>query len=211
MTDPTQSNIGQPYPQDQYPLQPPVKKKRKIWPWIIAGLPILIFGGCTVAMVSAVDGDKEATVSSGSGEAAAPAANGGPDFPGKLKKDTSAVAGDTITRDNLAYTVTPLEQTSSVMGNNLCSNVTIKNVGDKQNDFNGYLDWKMQDPNGAIRDATFAPDKEPLNSGQLAPGGQASGSVCFDARQGAAPGTYVVLFNDTFSLSSDRIAWVNTL
>lgn len=212
MTDPNQPYPNQPYPQGQYPPQPPAKKKRKIWPWIVIGIPVLLFGGCTVAMVSAVDSDKEATVTSGgSSDGGAPAANSGPDFPGKLAKDTSALAGDTITRDNLAYTVTPLEQGSSVIGDYMCSNVTIKNVGDKQNDFNGYIDWKVQDPAGAIRDATYAPDHELLNSGQLAPGGQATGSVCFDARQGAAPGTYVVLFQDTFSLTSDRVAWINTL
>ncbi|SDC56401.1 DUF4352 domain-containing protein [Rhodococcus tukisamuensis] len=205
MTDPNQPYPGQPYPQ-----QPPAKKKRKIWPWIVIGIPVLLFGGCTVAMVSAVGGDEKATVSSGS-SGGAPAANSGPDFPGKLAKDTSAPAGDTITRDNLAYTVTPLEQGSSSIGDYVCSDVTIKNVGDKQNDFNGYMDWSLQDANGAIRNATYAPNHEMLQSGQLAPGGQATGSICFDARQGAAPGTYIVLFKDTFSLSSDRIAWVNTL
>ncbi|MFI6430279.1 DUF4352 domain-containing protein [Rhodococcus oryzae] len=215
MTDPNQPNPGQqpypnqPYPQQPYPPQQPAKK-RKIWPWFVIGIPVLLFGGCTVAMVSAVDSQEETTVSSGSG-GDAPAVNSGPDFPGKLAKDTSALAGDTITRDNLAYTVTPLEQGSSIIGDYMCSNVTIKNVGDKQNDFNGYIDWKLQDANGAIRDATYAPDHELLNSGQLAPGGQATGSVCFDAREGAAPGTYVVLFQDTFSLTSDRVAWINTI
>lgn len=139
------------------------------------------------------------------------ATDSGPTFPGKLDEDTSAAGGDTITRDGLAYTVSTLEPVSSVIGEYLCSNVTIKNVGDKQNDFNGYVDWSLQDASGAIRDATFAPDRELLNSGKIAPSGQATGSVCFDARQGSGPGTYVVLFEDTFSLSTDRLAWINTL
>lgn len=210
MTTPNHPDAGLPYPNQ--PQQPP-KRKRRIWPWIVIGVPVLLFGACSVAMVSSVGGDETATVASGSGDGAAPAAASGPDFPGKLAKDTAAMAGDTITRDDLEYTVTPLQGFSAEygLGNYLCSDVTIRNVGDKQNDFNGYVDWSLLDASGAIRDATYAPDHEALNSGQLAPGGQASGSLCFDDRSGGAPGTYVVLFKDTFSLSSDRIAWVNAL
>ncbi|MGW5075779.1 DUF4352 domain-containing protein [Rhodococcus sp. NPDC004095] len=209
MTNPNLPDPGLPYPNQ--PQLPP-QKKRRIWPWIVIGVPVLLFGACSIAMVSSVGGEEKATVTSGSGDGA-PAAGRGPEFPGKLDKDTAALAGDTITRDNLEYTVTPLQPFSAQygLGDYLCSEVTIRNVGDKQNDFNGYVDWSLQDAGGAIRDATYAPDHEALNSGQLAPGGQASGSLCFEDRGGAAPGTYVVLFKDTFSLSSDRIAWVNTL
>ncbi|MGW5075783.1 DUF4352 domain-containing protein [Rhodococcus sp. NPDC004095] len=210
MADPNQPFPGQSYP---YPPQQPAKKRRRIWPWIVIGVPVLLFGACTVAAVSSVGGDEKATVTAAS-DNGAPAANAGPDFPGKLAKDTAALAGDTITRDDLEYTVTPLQVFEPRYGSTsyLCSDVTIRNVGAKQNDFNGYIDWSMQDPNGAIRDATYAPDVEHLESGQLAPGGLASGSVCFEVRGGAAaPGAHIVLFEDTFSLSSDRIAWINTL
>jgi hypothetical protein len=71
MTDPNQPNPGQypnqPYPQQPFPPQQPPKKKRKIWPWIVIGIPVLLFGGCTVAMVSGVESQDKATVSSGSG------------------------------------------------------------------------------------------------------------------------------------------------
>ncbi|MFZ2177997.1 MAG: DUF4352 domain-containing protein [Rhodococcus sp. (in: high G+C Gram-positive bacteria)] len=201
MTDPVQ-----PY---QNPSQPtPAPKKRRIWPWIVVGVPILLFGACSIAVVSSVGGDEDTAVTTNSGEEDA-TPDSGPAFPGKLGEDTAANGGDTITRDGLAYTVSALEPASTIIGDYLCSTVTIKNVGDKQNDFNGYTDWSLQDTNGAIRDATFAPDREPLNSGKVAPGGQATGSVCFDSRQGTPSGTYVVLFEDTFSLSTDRLAWVN--
>lgn len=190
--------------------QPP-KKKRRIWPWIVVGVPVLLFGACSIAVVSSVGGDKEATVSSGEAAEGDAATDRGPDFAGKLDKDTAAAAGATITRDGLAYTVAPLEVVNTVIGDYLCSTVTIDNVGTKQNDFNGYTDWHLQDPGGAIRDATFGPDRTLLNSGAIAPGGSTTGSVCFDDRTGAAPGTYVVLFEETFSLSTDRLAWVNTL
>ena len=209
MTNPNQPDFGQ--PSHQQPQLPP-QRKRRIWPWIVIGVPVLLFGACTITMVSSVGGDEKGTVTGASGDGA-PAAASGPDFPGKLAKDTAAMAGDTITRDNLQYNVTALQPFSAEygLGDYLCSDVTIRNTGDKQNDFNGYMDWSLQDASGTIRDATYAPDHESLNSGQLAPGGQASGSLCFEDRSGGAPGTYVVLFEDTFSLSSDRIAWVNTL
>ncbi|WP_137873774.1 MmpS family transport accessory protein [Rhodococcus sp. Q] len=62
MTDP-----NQPYPHGQN--LPPAPKKRKIWPWIVVGIPVLLFGGCTVAMVSTVDNEEKATASSGAGAA----------------------------------------------------------------------------------------------------------------------------------------------
>ncbi|MFD6883675.1 MULTISPECIES: DUF4352 domain-containing protein [unclassified Rhodococcus (in: high G+C Gram-positive bacteria)] len=195
---------------NQNPSGQPPRAKRRIWPWIVVGVPVLLFGACSVAVVSSVGGEKEATVTSGpAGDEVV--ADRGPEFSGKLDHDTAAVAGATITRDDLAYTVGPLQLIDSVLGSYLCSEVTIVNVGTDQNDFNGYMDWHVQDAGGAIRNSTFGADRPMLNSGRLAPGGAATGNVCFDARAGAAPGTYVVLFEDTFSLSTDRLAWVSTL
>lgn len=116
-------------------------------------------------------------------------------------------AGDEV----VAYTVGPLQAVDSLLRSYLCSEVMIVNVGTAENDFNGYTDWHVQDAGGAIRDSTFGTDRPMLESGRLAPGGTATGNVCFDARSGAAPGTCIVLYEDTFSLSTDRLAWVSTL
>ncbi|PYE18446.1 uncharacterized protein DUF4352 [Williamsia limnetica] len=217
MTNPGQPGDQQPYNQPHGTNQPygaapypPQKKKRKVWPWIVIGVPVLLIGACTAILAGSMGGDEETSVTKASGTSTAAEA-AGPGFPGKLDDDTVALGGDTITRDNLEYTVAPLTPVNTTFGNYLCSTVTIKNVGDKQNDFNSYIDWSLQDATGTIRDATFAPEREPLNSGEIAPGGQTAGDVCFDSRQGSPAGTYVVLFEDTFSLSSDRLAWVNTL
>ncbi|WP_020106551.1 DUF4352 domain-containing protein [Nocardia sp. 348MFTsu5.1] len=204
---------NQPYNPAQGPYQQPPKKKRKVWPWVVIGVPILLIGACT-AIIAGSSGDDDASVTKASNTAAAQpsaAEDSGLDFPGKLDDDTAAAGGDTITSDDLAYTVMPLVAASSDFGDYVCSTVTIKNVGSKQNDFNGYFDWSLQDPSGTILKATFAPEKQLLSSGEIAPGGQTAGDVCFDAAAGTPPGTYVVLFEDTFSLSSDRLAWVNTL
>ncbi|MBM7457328.1 DUF4352 domain-containing protein [Rhodococcus coprophilus] len=200
------------YPADpsQNPQGRPPRARRRVWPWIVVGVPVLLFGACSIAVVSSVGGEKEATVISGpTGEEVV--ADRGPEFPGKLDHDTAAVAGATISRDDLAYTVGPLQAVDSLLGSYLCSEVTIVNVGTAENDFNGYTDWHVQDAGGAIRDSTFGTDRPMLQSGRLAPGGTATGNVCFDARSGAAPGTYIVLYEDTFSLSTDRLAWVSAL
>lgn len=198
---------------EQYPHGRPARSKRRIWPWLVVGVPVLLFGACSIAVVSSLGGDTEATVTAGPDDAAGGDAgtDRGPDFPGKLDHDTAAPAGATITRDDLAYTLTPLESVETMFSSSLCSAVTIDNVGTAQNDFNGYTDWSLQDPSGAIRDATFGTDRPMLNSGKIAPGGRATGSVCFDNPTGVVSGTYVVLFEDTFSLSTDRLAWINTL
>ncbi len=201
--------ISYPDPNQKSQGRPP-RAKRRVWPWFVVGVPVLLFGACSIAVVSSVGGEKEATVVSGpTGEVVV--ADRGPEFPGKLEHDTAAVAGATINRDDLAYTVGPLQVVDSLLGTYLCSEVTIVNVGTSENDFNGYTDWHVQDAGGAIRDSTFGTERPMLNSGRLAPGGTASGDVCFDARSGAAPGSYVVLYEDTFSLSTDRLAWLSTL
>jgi hypothetical protein len=211
VTNPGQPGDHQPYnqPYGAGPYPPP-PKKRKVWPWVVIGVPILLIGACTAIVVGGAGGGDDSSVTKASETNTAEKA-AGPDFPGKLDDDTVAVGGDTITRDDLEYTVAPLAAVNTTFGNYLCSSVTIKNVGDSQNDFNGYIDWSLQDATGTIRDATFTSERQPLNSGKIAPGGQTAGDVCFDSREGSPAGTYVVLFEDTFSLSSDRLAWVNTL
>lgn len=69
MTDPNQPYPNHPYPHGQN--LPPAPKKRKIWPWIVVGIPVLLFGGCTVAMVSTVDNEEKATATASSGAGAA--------------------------------------------------------------------------------------------------------------------------------------------
>ena len=52
---------------------------------------------------------------------------------------------------------------------------------------------------------TFGGTEDDLGSGELAPGGTASGDVCFEG--GAEPGQYALIYEATFS--SDRAVWVN--
>ena len=89
----------------------------------------------------------------------------------------------------------------------LCTTVTIVNNSDEPAAFHGALDWDLQDPAGASRGSTFIGSTTLLNSGELVPGGTATGDVCFDNPTGAA-GQYAVSYAPAFS-SDDRAVWVN--
>ncbi|MBM7415848.1 MULTISPECIES: DUF4352 domain-containing protein [Nocardiaceae] len=214
------------YPQGQYPQQgagygPPQKKKRK-WPWIVLGIVVLLilaaaFGGggddnpgsASGGNDSASTGSEAATGSEEAPESeAAPPPDNGITWPGKTDDDLGANAGETVDQDGVVTTAAPLEEVSSVLGENLCSLVTIVNNTGENQSF-GTFDWSLLDPAGTIKSSTYAADINLLESGETAPGGTATGNVCFDVPVGAPAGQYVVLFEKTFSFSSDRIGWVN--
>jgi hypothetical protein len=199
-----------PPPPGQYP---PPQKKRKVWPWVLGGVIgvfILLFGGCVAILASVGDSLKSdtPTVNSNSGSNR-PEAERGPAFPGKQPKDTAANAGDSVTVDGLTTTASPLFERSQFSSEYLCTTVTVKNDSEKPQSFN-TLDWKLQDPSATARMSSFMGTDNPLSSGEVAAGGgTAVGDICFDSSQGSPTGTYVVLFDPTFSFSSDRVAWIN--
>ncbi len=88
-----------------------------------------------------------------------------------------------------------------------CAAVTYTNNGDKAVDFQGYWDWKAQNPAGVITNPTYGGEGS-LSNGQLAPGGTVSGNVCFD---GSDPGEYLLNFDPQLSLSADKASWKATL
>lgn len=216
--DPNQNWQGQP-PQG-YQQQLPPKKKMGCMKIGLIVLGVLVVIGIIIALTS--DGDDSPSVSSGSGssedsgstagEESGDAVGGGIEFRGKNDKDTAASAGDTITQKDISITTTPLQvRQSDYMSPQLCTTITVKNDSDKQHSFNMF-DWKMQDANGAAKNGMPPFDNvgSGFDSGELAPGGQTSGDLCFDGDPSAAPGEYVVLYQGNMFLS-DRLAWVNML
>lgn len=216
--DPNQNWQGQP-PQG-YQQQPPPKKKGGCMKIGLIVLGVLIVLGIIIAAVSS--GEDSPTVSSGDGNSqdsssgsdadSGDAVGGGVEFKGKNDKDTAANAGETITQKNISIMTTPLQaKQSDYMPPQLCTTITIKNEGDEQHSFNMF-DWKMQNSNGAATNGMppFDNTGSGFNSGELAPGGQTSGDLCFDGDPSAAPGEYVVLYQGNMFLS-DRLAWVSML
>lgn len=198
------------YPQQGFTQQAPPKKKWGCMKIGLIVLGVLVVLGIIIAAVSS-GGDDSPSVTPGENSSQDAAEDGasGVDFQGKTGKDTSANAGDTITKDDVATTTSPLTATTTTFGTPvMCTTVSIQNNGDKPVSFNS-IDWKLQDPNGAARMTTFTGSGNELSAGELAPGGQVSGDVCFDGDPAAQPGQYVVLNDGFISFSSDRLAWVN--
>lgn len=212
------NGAGQPYPGMYQPGQQQAPKKRNgCLIAVLAALGVIVLLIVLIAVVASGGDDDKAAVSGDGGNSGSSSqdegSGGGPDFTGKTKNDTSAEAGQTITKKGIAITTTPLEAgggDSSFSGPQLCTSVTVKNDGDKQQSFNPF-DWKMQDPSGAARDTSFnSGDRPMLSSGEVAPGGSVTGDICFDGDPSANPGQYVLLYEGSI-FSSDRLAWLNTL
>jgi hypothetical protein len=185
-----------------------LKKKKpiykRIWFWLLVILVVII-----IAAVSGGGGGDSSTSTSGSastesasndgGAAAAPAAD---------EAKTDVAAGETVTMDDVQVTSTALTPVKPQYSNSsyLCTTVTYVNGGKKSASFNTF-DWKLQDPQGASRDATFGGSDKTLNSGDLAAGGTVSGDVCFDDPTGAS-GTYKVIYSASF-WNDTKATWSN--
>lgn len=174
------------------------KKKGGCMKWgaIIVGVIILIvvlatvFGG----------GDDSSSDSSGDAQSGSEAE--------QVEEGTDFALGETYTtRDGMDVVVNSFGVVSNALGQNACANVTYTNNGDEQTSFQGYWDWKAQNPAGVITDPTVSGD-DSLSSGDLAPGGTVSGSVCFESTE---PGEYRLVYEPTLSFSGDTATWMANL
>lgn len=199
------STPQQPYQGD--PNQQPgerivyVEKKKKggcmKWGAIIVGAIVLI------AILATVFGGGDDSSSGSSNEGSSDTQAGGETE--QVEEGTDFALGETYTtRDGMDILVSSFGLASNPLGQNACAEVTYTNNGDEQASFQGYWDWKVQNPAGVITDPTFTGDDN-LSDGELAPGGTVSGSVCFDS---AEPGEYRLVYEPTLSFSSDTATWV---
>lgn len=180
--------------------RPWYKKKRFIVPLAIILLIVIIS-----AANGAGGGASPAPGGSAAQDPAAP-----PAFAGATSDDVVAQAGETVDANGVSVAATALTDGDSTLGETLCTTVTYNNGGASPAMFS-LIDWKLQDPNGTILNTGFTGSNNLLSTGEIAPGGSASGDVCFDAPQGNPAGQYVVLLDPSFSFSSERYAWLNTL
>lgn len=158
---------------------------------IVIGILASIFGG----------GDDSSTDSQDSGSGETQTGN----ETAQVEEGTDLALGQAFTtRDGMGIVVNNFGVISGPLGQNACADVTYTNNGDEQTSFQGYWDWKVQNPSGVITDPTFTGDNN-LSSGELAPGGTVSGSVCFDSVE---PGEYRLVFEPTLSFSRDTATWV---
>lgn len=169
--------------------------------------PIFILLAIILVIVIIVIATSTGSDSEGSSDTAQPA---GPSFNGQQEDDLSAAAGESIDLDGVVTTTTPLVEGESIGTDPvLCTTATIQNNSEDPANFNGGFDWSLQDPNGASRMTTLGGSDTLLGAGDLVPGGNVTGDVCFDVPDASAGGEYVVIYEPTFSFSSDRAAWIN--
>lgn len=206
------STPQQPYQGD--PNQQPgerivyVEKKKKggcmKWGAIIVGAIVLI------AILATVFGGGDDSSSGSSNEGSSDTQAGGETEQAggeteQVEEGTDFALGETYTtRDGMDILVSSFGLASNPLGQNACAEVTYTNNGDEQASFQGYWDWKVRNPAGVITDPTFTGDND-LDSGELAPGGTVSGSVCFDSTE---PGEYSLVYEPTLSFSGDTATWV---
>lgn len=182
--------------------RPWFRKKRFIIPLALIAL---------IAVGSALGGGGGGgTTTAPGGSAAAQDPSAPPAFPGATSDDVVAQAGEAVDVDGLTVTATALTPGDDTLGDTLCTTTTYANGTGSAASFN-LIDWKLQDPNGTILNTGFTGSDNLLSTGEIAPGGSATGDVCFDAPQGSPSGQYVVLLDPSFSFTPQRIAWLNTL
>lgn len=131
-------------------------------------------------------------------------------FPGQMEKDVVGEAGTELTVGDVAITAGPLTPASDDLGQYYCTDITATNNGSETLTSFGTFSFKVQNPSGSATDSTFSTIDGQLQSSDLAPGGQTSGKVCFDADQ-VAPGQNVVLYEEIISFDDARGAWINTI
>lgn len=181
--------------------RPWYKKKRFILPLALIALIIII-------SIANAGGDDTASTEPDSGSSAPSAEESAPAFPGAQEGDVIGEPGETLDLGDAQVTATPVAAGDDTFGATICSTVTLNNSSDEAIDFNA-LDWMLQNPGGTIMNIGFGGSENALSAGQIAPGGTATGDVCFDGEP--APGQYVLFYEPVFSFFSDRAAWVNTL
>lgn len=204
--DPNQS---QPFNQPQ--TQAPEPKKKKKWPWIVGiGAVLVVFaaaggGDSEDSGTSAGDNDvavgtsptEEAPVEMSPAEVIAPVE----EQPATLKVgEAGETGGMSVTVDNARFA-------SDMLGNYLCTDVSLTNNGDSQKRFNQF-DFKLEKPNGVVADTTFTGlDIKNLETAELNPGGTTDGTVCFDSD--GTPGKYTIVYEGGFF--DEPLTWAANL
>jgi Domain of unknown function (DUF4352) len=146
------------------------------------------------------------------GTSSPPSAVSAPPDGGTTPAATAPIGGEFTTgqiadRDGLQITAGPLKKVKPQFGNALlCSQVSYVNASSEEQNYNPF-DWKLQDPNNNIVNATYSGEKD-LNSGSLAAGGKVAGNVCFEDPK--LKGDYWIINEEMISLSSSQARWKAT-
>ncbi|MDQ6615027.1 MAG: hypothetical protein M3083_09825 [Actinomycetota bacterium] len=184
----------------------PQHLRRQTRGWVkalIVVLGVAVLAAVAVAIILAVGVGRASNNFSGAAtpKPGRPSGYHGPAYPGMLVQDHVGAGADAAI-DVLGESLTTgnLKRTPTFFGPTLCSPVTITNHSLATKDI-GPAEWKLQQPNGIVESFALTGT---LQSGQIAPGGTANGTVCF-ADTGQS-GTFVLLWQPL--LRVDRGVWI---
>jgi hypothetical protein len=211
---------GKWYPPESAPIaaapwqSPPEKKKfyTRVWFWLLVAM-VVLFGGCSAIVFGTAKAVTDATnhlTPNGTTSGGPPATNPGcaknpPAYPDQQKAHdcvalpdgSASLAGASVTAANWA------RSQDSIGISHICAGVTIKNNNTSTISFSEF-EFKLQSPTGTVTDATISLSNS-LSSGDLVPGGTASGDVCFE--DPGATGTYVGIYKPN-PFSASRAIWL---
>ena len=183
--------------------RPWYKKKRFILPLVLVALIVII----SIATTAGGGGNNTADTDPSSDPTASESSE--PAFPGAQDSDVVGQAGGPLVLGDVTVTSTALVPGDATLGPTVCTTATIQNQSDETINFN-LFDWKLQVPSGTISNTGATGSTDLLSSGEVAPGGTATGDVCFD-NEAAESGQYVVLYEPVLSFFSDRAAWISAI
>ena len=179
------------YPPPQQQLAP---RKRQVWPWVMIGVVVLMFGGCLAAVGSATDSG-----ATGRGLAGQSASTGWTGI------------GTPVRDGKFEFTIAKIEPGFAKVGNAVLGKtaqgqfvlvyVTVKNIGDVAQHFDGS-NQKLFDAQGrqfsADVEAAIYVDEQRSFLDQVNPGNSVDGIVVFDVPKDIRP-TKIELHDSAFS------------
>lgn len=190
------------------PQQPPegyeLKKKKK--PWYqrlgcIIPIALIVIIIIAIAVNTGGDDSEDTGTTGDTSSDGAPADNGS-------EEAGPAALGETVSTSKADITASNLRPTSDALGSYLCADVSFLVTGDDPLTLNGLMDWEITNPNGVTVTQTVGGESN-YDPVEVGPGGNYSGTVCFD--QAADPGEYVLTFEEGLSFSSEQAQWSATL
>jgi hypothetical protein len=187
-------------PPGYYPPPPPelAPRKRPVWPWVLIGLVVLMFGGCMAAVSTTADGG-----GTGTGNQGTPAVQYAP-------KGSTGI-GTPLHDGRFEFTIAKVEPGLAKVGNNVLGKtaqgqfllvyVTVKNIGDVAQHFDGS-NQKLFDAQGqqfsADVEAAIYLDESRSFLTQINPGNGVDGIVVFDVPKDMRP-AMIELHDSAFS------------
>jgi hypothetical protein len=187
---PYQQPQGYQQPYGYPPQGQPPKRKSGVARGCLVAAGVVVLLIVVLAIVGALVGTdkKKTTTAKPSGGSSTETTGASVNYPGKQDEDHVASAGGEVRLSGFTVTVPTWEKKAEEFrGNLICGTVRLLNRDDRAQRYSEF-DWRLQSPNGDVKDATIATENS-LGTGDLVPNGTNQGRVCF--QDPGVPGQYI--------------------